>query len=244
MRSPEVNVICMKWGSAYTASDVNILRHMVTRHLHRPHRFVCFTDDPSGLEAGIDVFALPAVPVPEGLEREAWAKLGTFTDPLGDLSGTALFLDLDLVVVDSLDPFFELPGRFCIIHNWTHPDRIVGNSSVYRFEVNSLGWVLDRYRQDPMGARNRYRNEQAFLSHALTDAGVDLTYWPAAWCRSFKRHCMPHRLLAPFRRARKPESARIIVFHGNPKPQDAIRGEWKGRWRRMRPAPWVGDYWH
>ncbi|MDZ7734972.1 MAG: hypothetical protein U5P41_01650 [Gammaproteobacteria bacterium] len=122
------NVICMKWGTAYSADDVNMLYRMVGRNLSRPHRFVCFTDDPAGLETGIEHFPLPAVRVPEHLQHEAWYKLGTFSYPLADLEGEALFLDLDIIIVDSIDCFFEHPGEFCIIHNWTHPDRIVGNS--------------------------------------------------------------------------------------------------------------------
>jgi len=242
-QSSDINVICMKWGTAYTADDVNILQRMVSRNLARTHRFVCFTDDATGLGPAVESLPLPAVNVPVGLEHEAWRKLGTFSNPLADLSGTALFLDLDIVIVDALEPFFEHPGQFCIIHNWTHPHRVVGNSSVYRFEVNSLSWVLDAYNADPHGARTRYRNEQSFLSHQLVDAGHTLSYWPAEWCVSFKKHCMPPRLLAPFKVSRKPEMAKIVVFHGRPKPADAIAGDWQGRWKRMRPTPWVRDYW-
>ena len=238
------NVICMKWGTAYRAHDVNVLHHMVERNLTLPHRFVCFTDDASGLSPGIETFPLPEVRVPEHLQREAWRKLGTFADPLADLQGVALFLDLDIVITGNLDAFFEYPGEFCIIHNWTHPERIVGNSSVYRFPIGQLSWMIDRYHQDPLGARETYRNEQAFLSHQLVDAGHQLTYWPAEWCVSFKRHCMPPRLLAPFFTPKQPHNAKIVVFHGHPKPEEAIRGEWKGRFKTMRPTPWVANYWY
>lgn len=241
----DYNVICMKWGKAYTARDVNVLHRMVERNLSLPYRFVCFTDDANGLDAGIEAFPLPELRVPEHLQREAWRKLGTFSNPLADLRGTALFLDLDLVIVDRLEPFFEHEGEFCIIHNWTHPQRIVGNSSVYRFPVGELAWIVDKYHEDPMGARERYRNEQAFLSHQLVDAGHTLNYWPADWCISFKKHCMPHRLLAPFLVPKRPlTGTRIVVFHGHPKPDEAIRGEWPGRWRKMRPTPWIAEYWY
>lgn len=234
------NVICMKWGTAYGPQDVNVLHHMVQRHLSLPHRFVCFTDDPSGLEPGIEHFPLPEVKVPARLHREAWLKLGTFSRPLADLEGTALFLDLDLVIVDDIDCFFQHPGEFCIIHNWTHPHRIVGNSSVYRFHVGAHPEVLERYHADPEAAKHEYRNEQAFLSHQLPS----LSYWPASWCVSFKRHCMPPRLLAPLLRPRLPAGAKIVVFHGDPKPEAALRGEWAGRFKWMRRTPWIGEHWY
>jgi hypothetical protein len=238
---PVYNVICMKWGDAYTAHYVNVLHNMVRRQLTLPHRFVCFTDDPKGLNDGIEHFPLPDVRVPARLQREAWRKVGTFSYPLADLEGVALFLDLDIVIVDNIDCFFRHPGEFCIIHNWTHPDRIVGNSSVYRFRIGAHTDVLAKYHDDPENARSQYRNEQRFLSHQL--GKEQLTYWPQAWCASFKRHCMPSRLLAPFVTPRMPTDAKIIVFHGHPKPDEALRGEWKGRLRWMRKTPWIADYW-
>lgn len=234
------NVICMKWGAAYNADDVNVLHRMVERNLTLSHRFVCFTDDPAGLDSGIEHFALPEVNVPPYLQSEPWFKLGNFSRQLGDLSGTALFLDLDIVIVDNIDALFEYPGEFCIINDWSHPENPVGNSSVYRFVVGAHPEILDSYNQDPVGAKEKYSSEQAFLSYTL--GRERLTYWPVEWCISFKRHCMPHRLLAPFIVPSLPAGARIVAFHGNPKPADALRGHWEGRFRRMRKTPWIADY--
>ncbi len=238
------NVVCMKWGDAYSAQDVNTLYSMVARNITPPFRFACFTDDSSGLREEVEARSLPEVNVPADRMHEAWRKLGTFTPQLGEMEGDALFLDLDLVIRDSLDPFYEYPGDFCIIHNWTHPERVVGNSSVYRFKIGDLSWVLERYNADPEGVMASYRNEQIYLTETLHDAGYNMVYWPAEWCVSFKKHCMPSRLLAPFVRPREPKQAKIVVFHGHPKPDEAIRGEWKGKWKWMRSTPWVARYWH
>ena len=59
-----VLILCMKWGTLYGARDVNNLARGVRRHLARPHRFICFTDDPSGLHPGIE-----ALPLPDLLQR-------------------------------------------------------------------------------------------------------------------------------------------------------------------------------
>ena len=55
----KVNIICMKWGEKYDSSYVNILYNMVERNLNRPFRFVCFTDNKSGLSSSIESFELP-----------------------------------------------------------------------------------------------------------------------------------------------------------------------------------------
>ena len=56
-----VNVICIKWGKKYGSDYVNTLHSMVSRHLSRPFRFVCFTDDFEGINDDIEVKAIPKI---------------------------------------------------------------------------------------------------------------------------------------------------------------------------------------
>ena len=55
----------------------------------------------------------------------------------GEGTAAILFLDLDLVIVASIDCLFAHPGAFCIIENWTQRGRGIGNSSVFRFEAGA-----------------------------------------------------------------------------------------------------------
>ena len=54
-----LNILCMKWGSAYSADYVNILHRASRAHMERGFRFICLTDDPIGLDDGIEVFPVP-----------------------------------------------------------------------------------------------------------------------------------------------------------------------------------------
>ncbi len=233
----------MKWGNKYGGEYVVKLRNMVARHLARPHRFVCLTDSREGLPQDIETLPLPPCPVIPGREREAWRKLSLFAPCLGDLEGTTLFLDLDLIVVDALDPLFDFePGRFCIIHNWTHPHRRVGNSSVFRFEIGRHADIFEHYARDPERVVSENRNEQIFLTRCI-DETEGATWWPTEWCASFKKHCLPRGLAKLVLPARIPPGARIVVFHGDPNPPHAAR-EWRyKRHHFMRPARWVLDHW-
>ena len=47
------NVLCIKWGNKFPADYVNKLYRMVERHLSLPHRFVCLTDNTTGLNSEI-----------------------------------------------------------------------------------------------------------------------------------------------------------------------------------------------
>lgn len=235
-----VNIICMKWGTKYSANYVNKLHSMVKRHLTRPFRFVCLTDDNAGLDVGIESFPLVDLNIPDGPER-GWDKLTTFDSPLYDLTGQALFLDLDVVIVDNIDCFFDHDADFPIIKDWVKKD-VTGNSSVYRFTVNAHPDILENFRKNYKQIMQEVRNEQEYLSQYVARCG-QLSYWPDEWCKSFKYHCNQKGLKSWFHAPERPQRAKIIVFHGNPNPPDAIAGR-SGKWyRKVLPTAWVAEHW-
>ena len=235
------NVICMKWGTKFGAEYVNRLFKMVEKNLTIPHRFVCFTDNPEGLSDGIEVRPLPELN-DDGLPEKAWKKLGLFTNQLADLEGEALFLDLDIVIRSNIDCFFEQEGEFFIIKDWDFPNDIIGNSSVFKFKVNSHQEIIDNFYKEGKDIRKRYKNEQAFLSHQMYNKGI-LKYWDKSWCVSFKRNCLQPFPLNFFKQAKEPEKAKIVVFHGRPNPEQARRGFWgKGGLRYVKPVKWLDKY--
>ena len=149
-----------------------------------------------------------------------------------------------------LEPFFDyMPGKNCIIHNWVGGMRAllgkrppVGNSSVFRFEAGSSGYIYETFLREKHEAENQsiFNTEQAFLTHAMKE----VYWWPEAWCRSYKRSCRPIFPLNLITTPRPPAGCRILVFHGVPDPDQAIRG-FRGRktHHHMRPAPWISKYW-
>jgi hypothetical protein len=256
MQTP-VNVICMKWGKLYGPDYVNFLRAGVGRHLRRPFRFVCFTDDAQGLREDVQVLPLPQLGLPAGQGDLRWRKLAVFRKQLHDLHGTALFLDLDLVIVDALDAFFEHPGRFLIIRDddlfrpkplrKLNPARdrflhSVGNSSVFRFEIGQHSYILDAYLADPKGAAERYEISQQFQSAQLAAHG-DLAYWPSDWCVSFKNACVPRGLKSYLADPAVPAGARIVVFAGTPKMGDVLAGGGHRWYRRIGDVSWLHQAW-
>jgi hypothetical protein len=242
-----VNVLCIKWGKKYGPEYVNILRSMVSRHLHQAHRFVCLTDDAAGIDASVEVLPMPKVGFADFDNMELWArqhgwlKLASFARPLHDLEGPTLFIELDVVIVGELDSFFTPPGEFIVIREWDKRDG-TGNTSVYRFTAGAHVDALEYFKQHSDEARREYRNEQQYITTFLARQGK-MSFWPEAWCRSFKRHCVRAHGLNLFLPPRIPEDARIIAFHGKPNPPDAIAGI-SGKWyRRVIPTQWVKDHW-
>ena len=238
-------ILCMKWGTKYPAEFVNRLYRMVSRHLSLPFTMVCLTDDAAGIDPAVVCHPIPPLDLPDGIPERGWRKLTTFAPDLYGLSGTALFLDLDVVILRNIGHFFthaaDARDAVFIIRDWKRPWRMVGNSSVYRFTLGAFPALLDDFRANFHDIRARYRNEQAWLSAYLRERDA-LRYWPEDWCKSYKYHALYPLPLSFFLAPRRPDCD-ILIFHGEINPDTAIAGG-GGKWyRHVRPAPWLAEFW-
>ncbi|MCQ2364246.1 MAG: hypothetical protein MJ051_01660 [Akkermansia sp.] len=243
------NFICLKWGTRYPASYTNTLYQSVKRHMHRPFRFVCITDDPTGLDEGIETR-----PLPENPGYKVWPdifiKLVMLKPGFLQLTGPTIFMDVDVVIMGDLDCFFDyMPGKNCIIHNWIEWHKTlfrkrpaIGNSSVFRFQAENCGYIYETFMRefDEANDHSKYPTEQAYLTHAMKE----VYWWPEEWVRSFKRTCRPMFPFNLFCTPKRPDT-KILVFHGAPDPDQAVAGfEGKKLHHKTLPAPWILDDWH
>ncbi|MFY0613830.1 MAG: hypothetical protein JXQ99_20030 [Hyphomicrobiaceae bacterium] len=239
-------IICMKWGTRYGPEYVNRLASMVRRNVTEPTRFVCFTDDPSGVDDDIELHPLPVINIPDRVAWTPWRKLSVWQYPLADLAGDVLFLDLDLVITGSLDDFFDhRPGDYMAIDNWTQPGQGVGNTSAFRFPVGKYASIYDDFVADPEAVLGKWRIEQQYISDTIPE----MRFWPAAWCVSFKHTLLPRWPMNFVQVADLPADARIVAFTGKPDAEDALVGQWPDRslrqklYKHVRPTPWIGEHW-
>lgn len=238
----KVNVICMKWGDKFSASYVNKLYAMVERNLSIPFRFVCFTEEAQGIRSEVEIQPLPEMDLPDNIPERGWRKLSVFSENFGGLSGTTLFLDLDVVIVDSIDDFFTIPGDFFIAFDKKKVKKNEGNSSVFRFEIGQYPQILEYFKNNFEQVRREVRHEQAYLSREMNRLGK-MQFWPKPWVPSFKYHCAPSWIRSWFAAPTIPKDTKIILFHGLPNPPEAIKGI-SGKWyRHIQPSPWIEKYW-
>ena len=177
-------------------------------------------------------------------------------------------MDLDSVIVDSLDPYFEYgnPEDVITARNWVKPWLKMSQTSVYRFKIGSHSYMLEALQKDPQ-LMVKFQFEQNYVSSCI-DGGV--TFWPSAWTKHFGLHCMGPWPMRYMRTPKQPKGARIITFPGNPKPADVIHGRWnermpirtplehcnwvwglrrtKPKWRKyfsryVQATPWVASHW-
>lgn len=244
-------VLCMRWGALYPPGYVNVLYSAVKRHLDPPFRFVCLTNETEGLDPGIETFPIPDLGYSDyHWKSGAWPKLSVFLPDLYGLRGRALFIDLDSLILDRLEPLFDLPGAFIAIGGGPNWRRGVENpkpelaSGVFAFELGSQPQVVERFREDPKAAFDVYKLEQDFLQAHLTTWQP----WPDGWIASFKRHLRRPPVVDWFLPHRRPDpGTKILAFHGDPRPIDVVRkgnARWASFPRAGRgPIDWVRDYW-
>tara|TARA_B100002019_G_scaffold292722_1_gene316831 strand:- start:1563 stop:2294 length:732 start_codon:yes stop_codon:yes gene_type:complete len=238
----KVNIICMKWGDKFPAIYVNRLYGMIARNITLPFDLYCFTDQEDGIRNEVKIKPLPKLALPKNIPERGWQKLSVLSKNFGGLSGSVLFLDLDVIIVSNIDCFFKIPGNFLIAHDKKRPKKIEGNSSVFRFNIGEHSDVLDFFIKNFDKVKKQVRHEQAYLSREIYKKGI-LSYWPDIWVPSFKYHCLPSWNKRFYQTSSIPMQAKIIIFHGSPNPPEAILGK-SGKWYRyIKPSPWIEKYW-
>lgn len=167
---------------------VEKMRSMVSRHLSVPFEFACITEsDKPGWWAKVDLF-----------------QPGRFT-------GRVLYLDLDTVVVGSLDQLAESKGILALEQwGWVKP---YYGSGVMVWDAGEHAEIFERWT--PAVTRD-LRGDQDWM--------YELGGWDA----------LPGGLNVSYRYHAKdepPSGAVTVSFHGRPKPHEVTRGWVPLHWR-------------
>ncbi|MCU0620382.1 MAG: hypothetical protein MUC69_02630 [Gemmatimonadales bacterium] len=254
-----VAVVCVKWGTAYAPDYVNALYRAVRANMQQPHRFVCITDDATGLAPGIVAMPFPAFSVP----REEWkkttnlAKIAATAPGLLDDDEIVLQIDLDTMILGGLDDFIELYRRapaMYTLREWNPalvrallpqalwPDRGT-QGSVYLFRAGEQRHMFALFNARILATLARYQTDR-FAYPALA---WNPRYLPYDWCLSFKNHCLWYWPLSLVAGEPRMPRTKVLCFHGRPRPTDLMQAPGV-RWGTARkygtqPVGWVGEYW-
>jgi hypothetical protein len=199
-----ITVWCVCNGDKYTHEDVYILRRQVARHLKHGHDFWCLSDKEI---PGVDCI------IPHEKRPGWWAKTQLFRYAK---SGRNLYLDLDCVVVGDL--YGLLSERLSMPANWAQSGHGGCQSSVMSWGLD-YSFIADDWECGQLhkaengncgayGAR-RLWGDQEYITSILGNPGGG-TIEPMQGVYSYKYHC----------HAGHPTDARVVAFHGLPKPGD------------------------
>ena len=161
----------------YTAEYVDRLYRMVHRHIDRPFRSVCLTDQPDEIPQGIEPVHIEKLP-----GFAPWSKLELF-NPARGFTGRVLYLDLDSLIVAPLAELIDTPTPFVITSDpigRTGRDAF-GRRIVRRFNSSVMAW--DGGTQTHLWERwtphvaERLSGDQDWIGESFPEARI----WPRDW---------------------------------------------------------------
>ena len=128
----KINVCCVKEGDKYDSDYVNTLYLMTKRYLTIPFDFICLTENSQNLLKQIKVVNLEDKSI-----KGWWNKCLLFKPDF--LSGSCLYLDLDMIILKNIDEFIIQNQHLNILCN---PISVNGKN-YYNINSSMLFWNAD-----------------------------------------------------------------------------------------------------
>ena len=194
---------------------------MVARHITVPYEFVCLTDDPEPIE-GVRSIVEPNA----GYTKGWWHKVHMF-DPNLSVSGRILYFDLDVVICGNIEKLAN-GSEFIGIRDFNrafHKDWAVLNSSVMSWTHGTETDVWTEFRKNPQEAMTM-PGDQDWI-YKITKNHIK--YYPLEWVMSYKWEIRTRedivfqngqRVFKEVKNPTIPPECAVLVFHGDPKPEN------------------------
>ena len=222
------NIACVWIPPKYNISYVEILYNSVKRNLSLPFNFYCLTTHPEEINSSnIIPIALEKDIMFESDKKRWWYKSNLFNEH--NWEGQILYLDLDTVIIGSLDKFFEWEvDKFRICQDFNRhamPNYTVSNSSVMGFNANTHTNFYNEFQEEKVENIRRHLGDQNWLTRIL---GESKCWWPKEWAMSYKWEVLKGGLKrmgtedynSDITELHKDTS--VLVFHGKPNPSEVL----------------------
>ena len=190
-------------GGVYTAAYVRTLAGGVRRHWPGTPRIVCLTDRADEL-AGADVETLALKHGWPGW----WSKMELFRPDVRAALGDTLFFDLDTVFVGPLDDIANRMGAFIVLRDFYRPRG--WGSAMMHLPAGCGAALWKSFVADANGHMAKHRGDQNFLERHAGRA--------ALWQDALPGQVVSYK--ADDCHAGPPPGARVVCFHGTPKPHE------------------------
>lgn len=219
-----LSVVCCRWKpregyrSTFGPEVVNTLKLMVDRHYKDPHRFICCTDDATGIDPDVEIVPIwndyADLQHPHNhTHPSCYRRLKLFAPEMGKVLGERFVsVDLDCVIVDDLRPVWNRTEDFVGWGGTTHPLSSY-NGSMFLMTAGARPHVWRDFhpKTSPVLAKQAgfYGSDQAWMSYCL---GKSEARWSTqdGVC-SYRLHVAPAG-------GRLPKDARVVFFNGKCDP--------------------------
>jgi hypothetical protein len=200
-------------GAEYLAKLFDGIRRHMPRDIDL--RCVCFTDDATTLPPGVQARGVPFGP------PSWWQKLAMFRPGAFEPGTQVLYFDLDTIILGDLGDIARYRGDFAMLNDPFFPER--ANSSLMSWTAGKFDHVWTAWEAAGRPQFDR-RGDQFWIE---TTAQTKVDRWQdmlPGQIVSFKADC--------WLRGKIPDGARVMVFHGQPRPHNCAAGFVRKLWNR------------
>jgi hypothetical protein len=234
-----VDCACVIHGDVYQWNYVDILYSMLSRNLSRPVRMHVYTEENRTVPPHMIKHVLTEWPGIRGSKKSWWYKMQLFNP--AHHSGQLLYLDLDTVIVNSLDWITQLSQA----HFWAIRDfktlwkpKFQGiNSSVMYWHTEKFAKIWTEFaKQDIPKLCAKYHGDQDYLSAVLKP--IQRRFFLEKSAQSWRWQALDGGM-DPYKRTHRhpglgtqiDPGTSLLIFHGQPKPDQVT-------------DPVIKNYWH
>jgi hypothetical protein len=201
----KIAVVCvLKSGGDFTSGDVVNLKIMLDKNISIPYDFYCLTD-----LWEIDRFRI----IPLEYEFSGWwSKMELFRPDLVD-ADRIVFFDLDTIIINNIDDLLLQDDNFIGLRLFRHApekeNKYAGSGILSWKNDGSFDFLFRQFRYEIHS--RKFRGDQDYISWHLCRIASKFKYWQdlVSGIYSYKRHVRVQGM---------PEDARVICFHGTPRP--------------------------
>jgi hypothetical protein len=203
-------------GEVYDYKYVNALARAVKDNVTIDHEFVVLTDNPAGFCPEVD----RTIPFIHNFPKW-WGKIELF-NPATFNTDSVFYMDLDTSIVGNIDDVVSYDGVFAGLRDFYALHSL--GSGVMAWQRDKVARIYDRFLPTAQKVMNNYAmGDQVWID----ENKPSVEYLQDVYHRkivSFKRHCHINNQIFI------PEHARIVCFHGNPRPHmvqhDILKKYW------------------
>ena len=226
-----IDIVCFSWGPKFPAEYVNNLYRSVQRNTSVPHRFICYTDRPEGIECETRPF-LTDLPV--------WWYIIGLTNPEHEHNEKVVYMDLDTIITGNIDAMLTLEQPFATISDFGWPTGLQTAWIMWDRATRDAVWEYFTQKYTPEQYANldcdytRWGGTNQFLEECMGVVRINKNPTPAikhappvvrlqdlfpGQCCSYKTHN-----LAQYQDL--PDGIRMVFFHGKPMPHEVRDKKW------------------
>lgn len=118
-------ISCVKWGDKFSHEHVNRLYRMCQKNIDEDFKFICYTENPTGIVSNIHIMPLGDYDL-----ENWWWKLCLFEKPTDEVN---IFLDLDVVIQHNIT----------YLKNYAEKDKLRIVKAYWKPYVNNMPLEVD-----------------------------------------------------------------------------------------------------